>query len=180
MVGGVGEAGEVGVPVGPTGIRKPVRPPVALRVEAAGGAVGDAGDQDVCGGVRPVERALGDRVGEDLAGVEPGPFGAAQHTPERGGAVLGGQPGPLLVGQGASGGELVEPAGRAGGDTACAAMSAKCSPWVCTLAAAAAASSAIAVADRRNWVTVDEVPSNAGGAPVMASATRALDTALPK
>ena len=116
--GRMGEAGEVGIPIGAAGVGQPLRPGVALGVEPAGAAVGDPRDQDVGGVVRPGQGAVGDGGGEDLAGVDPGQLGAAQDPAEGGGAVLGGELGTLSVGQGAGGGggEFVESAGGAGGD----------------------------------------------------------------
>ena len=61
------------------------------------------------------QRPFCDGGAQDDARVVSGEFGAAQGTAEGAGAVLGGDPRPLLVGERAGVGEVVEPAGGASG-----------------------------------------------------------------
>ena len=94
---------------------RPLGPAGADGVEPARVPVGDSGVQDVRGVGRAGQRALGDRIVEQLAGVVAGQLGAAQHAGKGGGAVLGGDPRSLVGRQQAVDGELVEPVGGAGG-----------------------------------------------------------------
>ena len=109
LVGGGGERGEVVVPLRVVGARDPLGVGGAGGVEAAGAAVGDARVEHVGEVLRSGQRAVADGVGEGLAGVVAGQLGPAQDAGEGGGAVLGGDPGALLGGERARGGELVEP-----------------------------------------------------------------------
>ena len=96
----------------------------------------------------PVSGAVGDGVGEGLAGVVPGQLGPAQHPREGGGAVLGGEPGALVGGERAGGGELVEPDGGAFGGGELGGVGEQLGRGPHAAGLAAAASVAIASADR--------------------------------
>ena len=93
LVGCVSEDREVGAPLRVVDLRHP--PGVGLADGVEGGGFGDAAVEHVGDLPRIVQTSAVDRVGQDPTRVVPGQFGAAQHGGEGGGAVLGGQLGPL-------------------------------------------------------------------------------------
>jgi hypothetical protein len=96
LVGGVGELGQVGLPLRVVDLGQPVGVTVADRVERC--PLGDPVVQNVGQLPGAGQRAARDGLGEDLARVVPGELGAAQQPGQGRAAVFDGDPGALVVG----------------------------------------------------------------------------------